>query len=312
MAYVIGVDGGGTSTRCVVADLDGRIIARASAGGSNHRSSPDPAGHLVTALSGATAELDASQVLGGALCLAGAGGAGIVRAREMAAVAWGDAGLAGTPTVLPDIVACYASATAELRGAVLIAGTGAVAARIDQWAITRRCDGYGWLIGDHGSGVWIGREAVSRGLAAVDRRGPDSALAVEIPAALDIDADLPVDMLTQAIVATVYESDPAALGQLSPIVDKLARAGDPVALDIVREAAEHLLRTADGVRDKDAPMVLGGGLLTADTMVAELVRSGLSGQVFTIAGDSAAGAAAIALHYTGKHTARKHQRLISS
>jgi N-acetylglucosamine kinase-like BadF-type ATPase len=312
VAYVIGVDGGGTSTRCVVADLDGRIVARANSGGSNHRSSPNPAAHLVIALAGATADLDSSAVVAGALCLAGAGGAGIVRAREMAAAAWTEAGLPGVPAVLPDIVAGFASATAEPCGAVLIAGDGAVAARIEQWTITRRCDGYGWLIGDHGSGVWIGRQAVSSALAAIDGRGTETALSTEIPAALDIELDLPVDMLTQAIVATVYENEPGDLGQLSPIVDKLARSGDPVARGIVREAADHLLRTANAVDDRDGPLVLGGGLLIADSLVAELVRSALTGRIVTDAGDAAAGAAAIALHRGGQANPYAHRRLIGS
>ncbi len=59
-----------------------------------------------------------------------------------------------------DAVTAFAAGTPEPSGAVLIAGTGAVAALIDGHEIMRAADGLGWLLGDVGSGRWMGLQAV--------------------------------------------------------------------------------------------------------------------------------------------------------
>lgn len=48
---------------------------------------------------------------------------------------------------------------------MLVAGTGAIAAEVRDLRLDRVADGHGWLLGDAGSGFWLGREAV-RGLLA--------------------------------------------------------------------------------------------------------------------------------------------------
>ncbi|MFF0577732.1 N-acetylglucosamine kinase [Streptosporangium saharense] len=174
-ALVVGLDGGGTGTRCVVATLSGEITGRGYGGAANALSSPDPALSLGTALRTALDGLDPARVVGGVLALAGARSAP-ERATAVADSAWRAVGLTGRPRVVPDTLAAFAGATGEPSGTVLVAGTGATAVRIEDRRVTRWADGYGWLLGDEGSGTWIGLRAVRAVLACLDGRAGPTAL----------------------------------------------------------------------------------------------------------------------------------------
>ncbi|KAB8180115.1 N-acetylglucosamine kinase [Microbispora catharanthi] len=314
-ALFVGVDGGGTSTRCVVVTESGEIAGRGRAGGANAISVPDPAANLRAALLGALEGLDPARVAGGVFGLAGA-----ARAAEPAERAWREAGLAGRPAVVADVLVAFTGATDQPDGAVLVAGTGAIGARIRDRRIVRRADGLGWLLGDEGSGVWLGRRAAAAALNAIDGRGAPTLLVVRVAeAVLGAGAAGEDDgpALTQALIAAVYarvaESGPAWLGTLAPVVDAAAREGDEVARGIVAEAARRLCRTAgvvlgEGARERGTqaergpdqigagPLVLAGSLLTEPTELAHLVRAELGRRAVLVrAGDNAAGAAALAV-----------------
>ncbi|MEU9834145.1 BadF/BadG/BcrA/BcrD ATPase family protein [Streptosporangium sp. NPDC048047] len=329
-ALVIGVDGGGTSTRCVVATVTGEIAGRGYGGGSNILSAADPGGSLRGALLAALAGLDPREVTAGVFGLAG-GDSARERTEAVTAEAWRAAGLPGRPSVVSDALVAFAGATAEASGAVLIAGTGAVAARIDDRRLTGRADGYGWLLGDEGSGTWIGRRAVQAVLASVDGRaaptallgcfaggapegpgptgptqkaGPGPGSAEPVPSAQEI---------VRRVHAGIAESGPAWLARLAPAVEEAARNGDAAATAILDEAARRLTATAGALGPVSGPLVLAGSLLTEPTLLAGKVRAGLTGTVVT-ARDSAAGAAALALHAAAPGTVPEplaaHRRLI--
>jgi N-acetylglucosamine kinase-like BadF-type ATPase len=315
-ALFVGVDGGGTSTRCLVARETGEVAGRGRSGGANVLSAPDPAASLQAALTAALEGLDRSQVAGGVFGLAG-----IARAETPAFQAWRAAGLTGLPVVVPDVLVAFCGATPDPDGTVLVAGTGAMAARIRERQVVRRADGLGWLLGDEGSGVWIGRHALTRALTALDGRTPPTLL-VDLLAAAVLGRAEPANelsqefsrQLTQELVSAVYEQVASAgaawLGTLAPVVDDAARRGDPVAEDILDEAARRLSRTAKvagrgpgggpggGEADEEfgGPLVLAGSLLTEPTELARRVHAALGDRVrWMPARDGAAGAAALAL-----------------
>ena len=333
---VLGVDAGGTGTRAVVATLDGEVVGRGSGGGANPNSARDPAGALVEALRAALADVEpgldpgrvaaGGRIAAGVLGLAGSGAAGRTRAEQLAAQAWARVGLTARHTVVTDLAVAFAAATPRPDGALLLAGTGAVSALLRDRAVVRRCDGYGWLVGDEGSGVWLGREAVRAVLAALDGRAEDTSLVRGVASALlcdggdgrdgrDGDGDQDRHGLAQRIVGAVHAGEPARLGALAPVLDAAARTGDPVALRIVAEGAERLLGSALalGPPDPDAPFVLAGSLLTRQTQLAARVRDGLAaaGVAAPVAAeDGAAGAAALALRGLGADDTA-HTRLLS-
>lgn len=310
---VVGVDAGGTATRCVAASLDGTVLARGEAAGANQRSSGgDPAGRLTDALRGAMGDLDPQRVAAGVFGIAGSGAAGHAAARGMAESAWRSAGLPGRPVVVTDIAVAFAAGTPTTEGSVLIAGTGAVAAAVRDGAVVRRCDGYGWLLGDEGSAVWLGREAVRAALAALDGRGEPTSLVSQVTRTLlseDVTPEAPPaqrrpsEELAQALIAVVYDRSPARLGLLAPTVTRAARDGDAVAGRITDLAAQRLLAAVDAVRAETphgAPAVLAGSVLR-EGPVADAVRTGLTdrGVEPLTAAEGALGAAALALRTVG-------------
>lgn len=273
--YVAGVDAGGTRTRAAVVTLDGAVAGYGVGPGANPNSGGGTESELThaltTALTAAVKDLAPERIMGGVFGIAGAGAANRPRAVASARVAWEAAGIAGEPEVITDIPVAYAAGTAEPLGIVVLAGTGAGAAVINAGEIERRADANGYLIGDEGSAVWIGREAVRAVMRAYDGRGRATVLAESVPRALLGDAAEPLlaglprgistpdgvptagrawsgSDLPQAIIREVYAARPAAIGRVAPLVSAAAEAGDPVAAGIVEAAVAHLLEAADAVR----------------------------------------------------------------
>jgi N-acetylglucosamine kinase-like BadF-type ATPase len=182
--YVVGIDAGGTKTRCVVLTLGGALAGSGTGPGANPNSGGDTAGALTTALREALGDLDRTHILTGVFGIAGAGSAGRPAAVAAARQAWQAVGLRGSPAVVTDIAVAFAAGTSEPKGIVVFSGTGAGAAVINDGAIVQRADGYGWLVGDEGSAVWLGKEAVRAALAAYDGRGSPTLLTDSVPRAL--------------------------------------------------------------------------------------------------------------------------------
>ncbi|GAA4830950.1 N-acetylglucosamine kinase [Kitasatospora terrestris] len=302
---VIGVDAGGTATRCVVVGLDGRVHGRARGPGGNLRSSADPRAALRQVLEEALGSVDRRRVAAGHLAFAGAGGDDGAAYQELAQRAWREADLSGVPGVGDDLAAAVAGATDSRDAVLLLSGTGAVAALFRDGVQVARRDGYGWLLGDEGSGVWLGRQAVVLALAALDGRGPTTALVDLVPQALGLESGGTGGTgtaLARRMVTAVHAAPPADLARLAPLVDAAARTGDAVAERIVAEGAHRLLRTFDSLTVEagpdfaSLPAVLAGGLLTAPTLLAARVTTVLRARGVGVVPvrDAAAGAAALA------------------
>ncbi|MFD0633412.1 hypothetical protein ACFQ9X_19430 [Catenulispora yoronensis] len=98
--------------------------------------------------------------------------------------AWADAGLVCPVRVVSDVTVSFAAGTPHADGTLLVSGTGAVAARMHDRLPALFRDGYGWLLGDDGSGFWIGRQAARATIAAADGRAPMAELAKAVLEAL--------------------------------------------------------------------------------------------------------------------------------
>ncbi|GAB3438106.1 BadF/BadG/BcrA/BcrD ATPase family protein [Streptomonospora sediminis] len=296
---VVGVDAGGTSTRCAAVSLSGRMLGYGRAAGANQLSSPDPAAALEQALREALAGCGETEVVQAVFGLAGASAAGHARAAAAADSAWSRLALPGGPQVTDDIAVAFAAGSSADTGAVLIAGTGSVAARVGNGAVQRRCGGHGWLLDDEGSAVWLGLAGLRAALAAIDGRTGPTVLCERLAALLEVPA-----RDAAALVRAAHSRAPAELGELAPGVTGAAADGDPAAARIVAEAARLLLSAlATAAPDPGGaePVVLAGAVL-ADGPVAEAVVSGLrerSGAEPARAVDGALGAAGLALRRAG-------------
>jgi glucosamine kinase len=206
-----------------------------------------------------------------------AGMSGVAAVADVFEREWKAIGLTCAVPIVGDAVTAFAAGSAAASGAVLIAGTGAVAALVDRLEVVRTADGLGWLLGDEGSGTWIGLQAVR---AAV--RGP-SDFATAVMASAGVDS-------SDALVNWAGRQPPSSFAALSPMV---CASPSPVAGAIVAEAVSRLLGTLAALDTSDGPVVLAGGLLTASTPVQRGVRAALGARA-TIAGDPARGAARLA------------------
>jgi glucosamine kinase len=296
---VVGVDAGATTTRCVVATVDGVVVGRGVAGGANKNSSGGRvADTLATALESALSSVDRQDVEAGVLGAAGSAGEGRALFRTAATLAWHQAGLTGDLEAVTDLEVAFAAGTAEPDGVLLLSGTGALAARFAGGRLERRCDGYGWLLGDEGSAVWIGLRGLRAVLAALDGRGASTVLVGPACELLGVSPGDP-ESTAQALLAAGFARPPAELGRFAPAVSQAAEEGDPVALGITSAAAEKLLRSFDTVEPREAQaVVLAGSVLLTPGPVARAVRDGLLERKTASPGaatDGAAGAASLAV-----------------
>ncbi len=309
---LIAIDAGGTSTRCAVVSPTGRVVGSGRAGSGN-------------AVSVGTDAAFAAHAAAVASALSSAGLAGTTVTSVVTAMAGfslhGEnadkykAALAGIGVNAPvhfesDALAGYCSGTAAPDGYVLISGTGAAAIRVEDLQQVRTSDGLGWLVGDAGSGFWIGRNVVRAVLEDLDGRGPKTALTPLLlgdlalgPEALSIAAPFGRVPAIDIIMFKAHEGAPVRLAQFAGLA--FEALPDPVAERIVDEAAAALAATVAGLVPvgTTTPIVACGGVLVGQpelqrrvtTALAELDRE----VTFIPVTDGLAGAVTMALRANG-------------
>ncbi|WP_144875586.1 N-acetylglucosamine kinase [Microbacterium sp. 1.5R] len=168
--------------------------------------------------------------------------------------------------VAADAVTAFLGTVGARPGTVAICGTGVAALGIGVDAAPRRIDARGYLLGDFGSGFWIGQKGLQAALDAQEGRGEPTSLA-------DRSGRLgsASDIYLQAMAST---PPPKFVAEFAPDVLEAATDGDSVALDIVRAAAAELARTIRAARISAGPVGLTGGLVRASLFVDE-VRAAL-------------------------------------
>ncbi|MFI6734327.1 N-acetylglucosamine kinase [Nonomuraea sp. NPDC050451] len=309
---VLGVDAGGTSSRAALFTVDGAPVGRGHAPGAN----PVTLGmdRACAHLTAAVQEAAASSLPHVSAVVVGL--AGNPRAcRELAERVLRPLLPQGPPVrVVGDTVTAFAAGTSAPSGTVLISGTGAIAAKITDHEQTATADGYGWLLGDEGSGFWLGHAAARATIRALAAPQPPSSCppapirpptpATALAKGHAADGRLAVLVVRQLLpegvgedpvarlAGAVHDRPPLALAELAPLVSQAAEAGDPVAQALVAEAAARLASTAAQVHEPGLPIVLAGGVLTAEGPVKRAVHDLLADAVTS--GDAANGAAWLA------------------
>ncbi|MCW2871330.1 BadF/BadG/BcrA/BcrD ATPase family protein [Actinacidiphila oryziradicis] len=279
-SLVIGIDAGGTRTRAYLAEAapDGAVLGEGVGGPANALSTgqAEVIRHLSAAIEAAVPPEHRSAVRAVAGGFAGASrDAGRRLAESCLRAALGGAGIAAEDVaVYGDIEIAFAAAPgAPTDGLVLIAGTGAVAARIENRRRAALADGDGWLLGDAGSGFWLGREVIRAALRALDGRGPWTSLVERVAAhylpsqggpylARERPGQGERERLRALIVPAAYAEPPVRLARLSPLAVAAEEAGDEVAMALLDDAADELGATVAALDlHDDEPLVATGGLL---------------------------------------------------
>ncbi|MDQ0643670.1 N-acetylglucosamine kinase [Microbacterium murale] len=269
---MLGVDAGGTSTRAVLTTGEGECIGYGVGGRGNPIAvGPDRAADgvldaIALALAPSARTLAEVEVVTAAMAGQRAeDGEGGWLADRLAAE-----GFSGRLTFESDLMATYASGSVEPFGYAIVAGTGASAVRVAGGRIDATADGLGWLLGDRGSGFWIGHRVARAVVRDLDHAGPATVLTRGVLEHLGIVEDATRregrSRTLEQLVETLYAMRPIELAALAPLAFV---AGDPVAESILRRAGEHLADSLAAVLAGPGPLVVGGSVLFRPTPVRD-------------------------------------------
>ncbi len=233
---VLGLDGGGSKTVVALADRDGAVVALRRGPGldpyGNARWREDLA-RLVEDIGTGDGGLDRAVL--GLSCHA-----------ESAATSADQTACARRLFTVPvdtlnDVHVAFEGALAGEAGALALAGTGSMVWAGDGRGLHRRSGGWGDLIGDEGSGYWLGRKALTETTRVLDGRSRSTAFADAMLESIGIDGGDLIGWVSG------LEHRRAAIAALAVTVDALAAAGDPTAHRLMGRAAEHLAEQVEAV-----------------------------------------------------------------
>lgn len=274
----IAVDGGQSSTLAMVMTDKGRIMGAGFAGPSNHVDEPGGPERLRNALDQSihkalqVSQQNPDQIAG--ICLGMTGGADL--AREWITSRYPNVAVQS----YYDYVTSLAGASLANEGVVVIGGTGAVAyGRLDDGQ-EAKVGGWGYLMGDEGSGYDIGRRALQMAAQASDGRIATTQLLSMIPVQLGL-ADL------GAIHKMLYSGQITRpqIARLTVSVISAAEKGDWAAQQLLDDAAEALAITSLAVlrrlgkMESGLPIFPTGGLFQSNSLLKNAFRKTIAQRV---------------------------------
>lgn len=266
---ILGVDGGATNTEAVVVNSDFDLLGRGIDGAGNY--------HRVGKES---AKENIRQSIEEALSKA---------EMESRKLDWGVFGLSGMDcdedydvfsellnmgfckerTIVNDVVLSYYSVTAGDPGISVISGTGSIVYGVNRAGEDVRVGGWGWLIGDEGSGYYIARRGLQEAAKGYDGRRESNSL---IDAAMEyFEIDSFEEVFTQ-VYGDVGKGK--ALAPFAEYVVQAASDGDRAAQEVVEDACEELLEAVLAAKDRldmDGEFIVGftGGLFSSDFFLSK-------------------------------------------
>ncbi len=284
MDYVLGIDGGGTSTICLLTDLAGRTVAQTKAPASNHRKTDLRAARAAIAV-GVSAVLEMAAAIVATpprIIAACAGLAGVDTHADAALWRTHLAEIVATENlrvVNVGEIAIY-GALADEPGVLVISGTGSIV-----WATAAdgrriRVGGWDYILSDEGSGYSIGLRVLRAVAAAHDQRTGPTGLTATVFRALHVND-------FNELLGLIYheQTTPQRIAALAPLANDAAAKGDAVATSIIEEAAKDLAQLTaaavcrGGLGDTSVPVVLAGGVLLAGGAFAAYFRALLGASV---------------------------------
>lgn len=307
-SFVVGIDGGGSKTRALLADERGERIAEATGDGSAVKpgEAVKSAGVIASVVRDVLDQADKSGTRPRVLCV-GVAGVGRESEREALHEALVAEDLADDIVVQSDFLIALEDAFGDGPGVLLIAGTGSSAVGRSPAGSHARCGGWGPVFGDEGSGGWIGRRALSVVAAASDGREPETALTGAILTATE--SNEAADLIRWATGANAGK-----LATLAPVVLSVADAGDLRANAIVSMAVEELALHIRALARQlftderaSVPVAFAGGLLAKGSPLRKRLehrlRTAVPGAVLHVGEvDPGRGAVRAALRYLGELT----------
>jgi glucosamine kinase len=276
---VIGIDGGGSKTHAIVADESGTQIAEATGPGSAVRPGEEDASADVIAQVARDAMEKAKLTDAPRVLSVGVAGVGREAAKQALWQSLAGREIAGEVVVHTDFAIALDDAFGDGPGVLLIAGTGSAAFGRSPAGSTGRCGGWGPVIGDEGSGTWIGKRALSIVTAAADGRESQTALTGAVLTAAEVNEV--ADLIPWAAGASRQQ-----IASLAPVVFSVAEGGDLRANAVISLAVEELMlhiralsQQLFGDERAAIPVALAGGLMSRGSVLRKRLEHRLRAAV---------------------------------
>lgn len=248
--FLIGVDGGGSGTRVVLADASGVELAQAAGGASGLGLGVERAWQAIEAAC-AQAFRSAGLDFQWAHCALGCGLAG-VNNRDWLAAFIAQAPKLAALDVQSDAYTTLLGAHGGEPGVIVAVGTGSIAAVLDRDGGCRVAGGYGFPSGDEASGAWLGLHAVVHAQQALDGRVRADAFSAALLARMQA-AD------RDSLVVWLCQANQTAYASLAPVV--FEHRGHPACAALLAQAGADIARLVDALDDSALlPIALCGGL----------------------------------------------------
>jgi N-acetylglucosamine kinase-like BadF-type ATPase len=268
----LGIDAGASSTRWLLADRGGAVIASGQAAPiSGHVFTPAAREAALRTLDGISAEVAGhgapSHVVAGVTGLSP--GTDVAQMLE-AAIAERFALPRTSVVVVDDMLIAFRGAFEPGDGILVYAGTGSVAYHLTADGQVMRAGGHGFLVDDAGGGFWIGQQALRAMMRARDTGEMESALHRALCAAIGANT-------WDGMRPFVYGGGRSAVASLVPAVAAAASEGDAEAAAILRDAGRELARLARVLLRRlwDKPVALTGGAAAASPIIFAAFRDSL-------------------------------------
>ena len=274
----MGIDGGGSKLRITITDADLRSLGSTESGPAN----PSVIGHdnartlirhgIADALR--QARLQPQEIA--------AAGIGIAGASNLHSEDWlletVEPALPGA-LIVPssDLEIALVGSLGQRQGILLLAGTGSAVYGVAPGGRRLQIGGWGYLLGDEGSGYWIGSQLLRHIIARHDQgaSGEDDALARACMDALGLTEP-------RELIAWLYRSKGAPAPRIAGLAELVLNAvadGSEWATACVESAAGQLTRQVGLMRSRldyeDAPIAFAGGLLDNDNALSQRVTQRL-------------------------------------
>ena len=227
----LGIDGGGTKCKARLEDAQGNLLAEAIAGPAN--AARNLTGSVKAVLEASEKAIAKANIKGLTLnqIHAGIGLAGINIPQVKQAFLKQSLPFASWHITTDLHIACLGAHLGQ-DGAIVIVGTGSsgVAIHNDQQF---EIGGHGFVVGDKGSGAWLGKMAISHCLETLDGITPNNLLSKQVINLLDCDSAYDLVNLT-------LEAKPALFASVAPLIFRLAASQQEDALLLVNQAATYI------------------------------------------------------------------------
>ncbi len=271
MDYIIGIDGGGTKTVGILATETGEIVAKAQAGPSNYHvvGIEQTQAVLTEIISKLSTKVDNFQLESLSFRI-GMAGLGREEDKKVIGQICDEIGINKERILTHDAHIALVGGTGKQAGVIVISGTGSIVYGINESGKEVRAGGWGYLLGDEGSGYDIALKGLQAIARASDKRGKPTLLTDLILKKLELNAP-------NKLIRWTHDASRDEIAQLAGLVFEAAEMNDEKAGQIIDNAFTELACAVETVTvqlefTQQFDIVFSGGILLNQPLLADKLQ----------------------------------------